>query len=130
MDCYEAAKESGIPIIADGGIKYSGDMTKAIAAGANVCMMGSIFAGCDESPGTFELYQGRKYKVYRGMGSIAAMENGSKDRYFQTDAKKLVPEGVFANSLMMAPIQIASFFPSNDFKIGRASCRERVYVLV
>ena len=94
MECYEAAKPYGIPIIADGGIKYSGDMTKAIAAGANVCMMGSIFAGCDESPGTFELYQGRKYKVYRGMGSIAAMENGSKDRYFQTDAKKLVPEGV------------------------------------
>ncbi len=94
MDCYEVAKEHGIPVIADGGIKFSGDMTKAIAAGANVCMMGSIFAGCDESPGTFELYQGRKYKVYRGMGSIAAMENGSKDRYFQTDAKKLVPEGV------------------------------------
>ena len=94
MDCYEAADKYGIPIIADGGIKYSGDMTKAIAAGANVCMMGSIFAGCDESPGTFELFQGRKYKVYRGMGSIAAMENGSKDRYFQTDAKKLVPEGL------------------------------------
>lgn len=94
MDAYSAAKKHGIPIIADGGIKYSGDLTKAIAAGANVCMMGSIFAGCDESPGTFELYQGRKYKVYRGMGSIAAMENGSKDRYFQADAKKLVPEGV------------------------------------
>jgi len=94
MDCYEAAKDDGIPIIADGGIKYSGDITKAIAAGANVCMMGSIFAGCEESPGSFELYQGRKYKVYRGMGSIAAMENGSKDRYFQNDAKKLVPEGV------------------------------------
>ncbi len=94
MDAYETAKEYNIPIIADGGIKFSGDMTKAIAAGANVCMMGSIFAGCDESPGTFELYQGRKYKVYRGMGSIAAMENGSKDRYFQNDAKKLVPEGV------------------------------------
>lgn len=94
MDCYAAAKEYGIPIIADGGIKYSGDMTKAIAAGANVCMMGSIFAGCDESPGMFELYQGRKYKVYRGMGSISAMENGSKDRYFQENAKKLVPEGV------------------------------------
>ena len=93
MECYNVAKEYGIPIIADGGIKYSGDMTKAIAAGANVCMMGSIFAGCDESPGTFELFQGRKYKVYRGMGSIAAMENGSKDRYFQTNAKKLVPEG-------------------------------------
>ena len=94
MDCYAVAKEYGIPIIADGGIKYSGDVTKALAAGGNVCMMGSMFAGCDESPGDFELYQGRKYKVYRGMGSIAAMENGSKDRYFQENAKKLVPEGV------------------------------------
>ncbi len=94
MDCYEVAKEYGVPIIADGGIKYSGDITKAIAAGGSVCMMGSMFAGCDESPGDFELFQGRKYKVYRGMGSIAAMENGSKDRYFQSDAKKLVPEGV------------------------------------
>ena len=94
MNCYEAAKEYNVPVIADGGIKYSGDITKALAAGANVCMMGSIFAGCDESPGSFELYQGRKYKVYRGMGSIAAMENGSRDRYFQNDAKKLVPEGV------------------------------------
>ncbi len=94
MDAYSVAKEYGVPIIADGGIKYSGDITKAIAAGGNICMMGSIFAGCDESPGTFELFQGRKYKVYRGMGSIAAMENGSKDRYFQENAKKLVPEGV------------------------------------
>ena len=82
MDCYAAAK-STVSVIADGGIKYSGDMTKALAAGANVCMMGSLFAGCDEAPGTFELYQGRKYKVYRGMGSLAAGENGSKDRYFQ-----------------------------------------------
>ena len=94
MDCYAVAKEYGVPITADGGIKYSGDLTKAIAAGGSVCMMGSMFAGCDESPGSFELYQGRKYKVYRGMGSLAAMENGSKDRYFQSDAKKLVPEGV------------------------------------
>ncbi|MBQ9505377.1 MAG: IMP dehydrogenase, partial [Lachnospiraceae bacterium] len=94
MDCYKAASEAGIPIIADGGIKYSGDITKAIAAGGSVVMMGSMFAGCDEAPGQFELYQGRKYKVYRGMGSIAAMENGSKDRYFQEGAKKLVPEGV------------------------------------
>ncbi|MCR4890849.1 MAG: IMP dehydrogenase [Lachnospiraceae bacterium] len=94
MDCYNAAKEYGIPIIADGGIKYSGDITKAIAAGGSVVMMGSIFAGCDEAPGSFELYQGRKYKVYRGMGSIGAMNNGSKDRYFQEGAKKLVPEGV------------------------------------
>ena len=94
MDCYAVAKEYGIPVIADGGIKYSGDMTKALAAGGNVCMMGSLFAGCDEAPGSFELYQGRKFKVYRGMGSIAAMENGSKDRYFQEGARKLVPEGV------------------------------------
>ena len=78
MDCYEVAKEYNIPIIADGGIKYSGDMTKALAAGASVCMMGSMFAGCDEAPGAFELYQGRKYKVYRGMGSLAAMETEVK----------------------------------------------------
>ena len=94
IDCHEEADKSGIPVIADGGIKYSGDVTKAIAAGADVVMMGSIFAGCDEAPGDFELYQGRKYKVYRGMGSLSAMEAGSKDRYFQEDAKKLVPEGV------------------------------------
>jgi IMP dehydrogenase len=94
MNCAEAAREYNIPIIADGGIKYSGDVTKALAAGADVCMLGSIFAGCDESPGDFELFQGRKYKVYRGMGSLAGMEAGSRDRYFQTDAKKLVPEGV------------------------------------
>lgn len=94
MESYAVASKYGIPIIADGGIKYSGDMTKALAAGGNVCMMGSIFAGCEESPGATELFQGRKYKVYRGMGSISAMENGSKDRYFQENAKKLVPEGV------------------------------------
>ncbi len=93
-DCAQAAKPYNIPIIADGGIKFSGDITKAIAAGASVCMMGSLFAGCEESPGATELYQGRKYKVYRGMGSLAAMEKGSKDRYFQDEAKKLVPEGV------------------------------------
>ncbi len=93
-DCVEAAKPYGIPIIADGGIKYSGDIVKAIGIGANVCMMGSMFAGCEESPGEMELYQGRKYKVYRGMGSLASMEKGSKDRYFQNDAQKLVPEGV------------------------------------
>ena len=93
-DCANAAKPYGVPVIADGGIKYSGDIVKAIGVGASVCMMGSMLAGCEESPGATELYQGRKYKVYRGMGSIAAMENGSKDRYFQNDAKKLVPEGV------------------------------------
>lgn len=88
------AAKYNIPVIADGGIKYSGDIVKALAAGANVCMIGSLFAGCEESPGDTEIYQGRRFKVYRGMGSIAAMNNGSKDRYFQEDAKKLVPEGV------------------------------------
>jgi IMP dehydrogenase len=122
MDCYEAAKESGIPIIADGGIKYSGDMTKAIAAGANVCMMGSIFAGCDESPGDFELFQGRKYKVYRGMGSIAAMENGSKDRYFQTDAKKLVPEGVEGRVAYKGSVEDTVFQLMGGLRSGMGYC--------
>ncbi len=122
MDCYETAKKYGIPVIADGGIKYSGDMTKAIAAGANVCMMGSIFAGCDESPGTFELYQGRKYKVYRGMGSIAAMENGSKDRYFQTDAKKLVPEGVEGRVAYKGTVEDAVFQLMGGLRSGMGYC--------
>ncbi len=122
MDCYEAAKESGVPIIADGGIKYSGDMTKAIAAGANVCMMGSMFAGCDESPGTFELFQGRKYKVYRGMGSIAAMENGSKDRYFQTDAKKLVPEGVEGRVAYKGSVEDTVFQLIGGLRSGMGYC--------
>ena len=88
------ADKYGVPVIADGGIKYSGDMVKALAAGANVVMVGSLVAGCEESPGETEIYQGRSFKVYRGMGSIASMNRGSKDRYFQEDAKKLVPEGV------------------------------------
>ena len=94
FDAAEEAAKYNIPVIADGGIKFSGDMTKAIAAGANVIMIGSLLAGCQESPGEEELYQGRRFKVYRGMGSIAAMETGSKDRYFQENNKKLVPEGV------------------------------------
>lgn len=96
MDAYEASKEFDCPIIADGGIKYSGDITKALAAGADTVMMGAIFGGCEEAPGGTELYHGRKYKVYRGMGSLAAMEqaHGSADRYFQTGHQKLVPEGV------------------------------------
>ena len=122
MDCYSVAKEYGIPIIADGGIKYSGDMTKAIAAGANVCMMGSMFAGCDESPGTFELYQGRKYKVYRGMGSIAAMENGSKDRYFQSDAKKLVPEGVEGRVAYKGSVEDTVFQLIGGLRSGMGYC--------
>lgn len=94
MDCSEEAAKYGIPVIADGGIKYSGDLVKAIAAGGSVVMIGSLFAGCEESPGDEELYQGRRFKVYRGMGSIGAMQKGSRDRYFQEDNKKLVPEGV------------------------------------
>ena len=94
FDCAQVAKKYGIPVIADGGIKYSGDLVKAIAAGADVIMIGSLFAGCEESPGECEIYQGRQFKVYRGMGSLAAMNKGSKDRYFQTNTKKLVPEGV------------------------------------
>ncbi|MCR4672666.1 MAG: IMP dehydrogenase [Lachnospiraceae bacterium] len=122
MSCYEAAKEHGIPIIADGGIKFSGDITKAIAAGANVCMMGSMFAGCDESPGSFELYQGRKYKVYRGMGSIAAMENGSKDRYFQQDAKKLVPEGVEGRVAYKGLVEDTVFQLIGGLRAGMGYC--------
>ena len=122
MDSYNVAKEYGIPVIADGGIKYSGDMTKAIAAGANVCMMGSIFAGCDESPGSFELFQGRKYKVYRGMGSIAAMENGSKDRYFQQDAKKLVPEGVEGRVAYKGSVEDTVFQLIGGIRSGMGYC--------
>lgn len=94
MNCSEASKKYDVPIIADGGVKYSGDIVKALAAGADTVMMGSLFAGCEESPGETELYKGRRFKVYRGMGSIGAMEKGSKDRYFQEDAKKFVPEGI------------------------------------
>lgn len=122
MSAYEAAREKGIPIIADGGIKYSGDLTKAIAAGGNVCMMGSIFAGCDEAPGTFELFQGRKYKVYRGMGSIAAMENGSKDRYFQSDAKKLVPEGVEGRVAYKGTVEDTVFQLMGGLRSGMGYC--------
>ena len=122
MDSYEAAKEYGIPLIADGGIKYSGDITKAIAAGANAVMIGSLFAGCDESPGTFELYQGRKYKVYRGMGSLAAMEAGSKDRYFQQDAQKLVPEGVEGRVAYKGTIEDSVFQLMGGLRSGMGYC--------
>ena len=94
MDCAEMADKLGKRIIGDGGIKYSGDIVKALGAGASAVMIGSLFAGTEETPGEIEIFQGRSFKVYRGMGSLAAMANGSKDRYFQSDAKKLVPEGV------------------------------------
>jgi IMP dehydrogenase len=122
MDCYEMAKQYGVPIIADGGIKYSGDITKAIAAGANLVMMGSMFAGCDEAPGEFELFQGRKYKVYRGMGSISAMENGSKDRYFQEDAKKLVPEGVEGRVAYKGTVEDTVFQLIGGLRSGMGYC--------
>ncbi|MEE3395425.1 MAG: IMP dehydrogenase, partial [Candidatus Onthomonas sp.] len=93
-DAACVAAKYGVPIIADGGIQYSGDIVKALAAGGNVVMLGSLLAGCDEAPGETEIYQGRSFKTYRGMGSIAAMNNGSKDRYFQAGKRKLVPEGV------------------------------------
>ncbi len=104
-ECATVAREYGISIIADGGIKYSGDITKAIAAGADVVMLGSLLAGTDESPGEFETFQGRRYKVYRGMGSIGAMEAGSKDRYFQENNQKLVPEGIEGRVAYKGPIE-------------------------
>ena len=122
MDAYAEAKKYGIPVIADGGIKFSGDIVKAIAAGGNVCMLGSLLAGCDEAPGSFELFQGRKYKVYRGMGSIAAMENGSKDRYFQTDAKKLVPEGVEGRVAYKGLVEDTIFQLMGGLRSGMGYC--------
>ncbi len=122
MECAKASAKYGKPIIADGGIQYSGDMTKALAAGANVCMMGSLFAGCDEAPGSFELFQGRKFKVYRGMGSIAAMEAGSKDRYFQTDARKLVPEGVEGRVAYKGSVEDTVFQMVGGIRSGMGYC--------
>lgn len=103
-DCASVAREYNIPIIADGGIKYSGDVTKAIASGASAIMIGSLFAGTEESPGESEIYQGRRFKVYRGMGSIGAMKEGSKDRYFQENENKLVPEGIEGRVAYKGPL--------------------------
>lgn len=109
LDCAAMGEKYGVPIIADGGIKYSGDIVKAIAAGASVVMLGSLFAGCEESPGETEVYQGRSFKVYRGMGSLSAMAKGSKDRYFQEDNKKLVPEGVEGRVPYRGPVSDSIF---------------------
>jgi len=122
LDAAEAAKSYGVPVIADGGIRYSGDITKALVAGANVCMMGNIFAGCDESPGATEMYQGRKYKVYRGMGSLAAMEQGSKDRYFQEHAQKAVPEGVEGRTAYKGSAADTIFQFMGGLKAGMGYC--------
>lgn len=121
-DVAEVAKEYDIPVIADGGIKYSGDLPKAITAGADVIMIGSLFAGCDESPGQEEIYQGRKFKVYRGMGSLAAMEVGSKDRYFQTNTKKLVPEGVEGRVAYKGPLADTVYQLLGGLRSGMGYC--------
>ena len=129
MDCYEVAKEYGIPVIADGGIKYSGDITKAISAGADVCMIGSLFAGTEESPGESVIYKGRNFKVYRGMGSTAAMKKGSSDRYFQAEAQKYVPEGVegrvpYRGELKEIVYQLIGGLKSGMGYCGTANIRE------
>ncbi len=121
-DVAEVAKQYDIPVIADGGIKYSGDLPKAITAGADVIMIGSLFAGCDESPGQEEIYQGRKFKVYRGMGSLAAMEVGSRDRYFQTNTKKLVPEGVEGRVAYKGPLADTVYQLLGGLRSGMGYC--------
>ena len=124
ISSFEVADKYGIPIIADGGIQYSGDVVKAIAAGGSTVMMGSVFAGCDEAPGEFELYQGRKYKVYRGMGSLGAMKqkNGSADRYFQANAKKLVPEGVEGRVAYKGRVEDTIFQFVGGLRAGMGYC--------
>lgn len=122
FNCAEEAKKYGIPIIADGGVKYTGDIPKAIAAGANVVMMGSMFAGTEESPGETVLYQGRRFKVYRGMGSEGAMNQGSKDRYFQDDVKKFVPEGVEGRVPFKGPISEVIYQMVGGLKAGMGYC--------
>lgn len=121
-DCAEEADKHGIRVIADGGIKFSGDITKAIAAGAAAVMLGSLLAGVEESPGAMEIYQGRSFKVYRGMGSLAAMAEGSKDRYFQEDAKKLVPEGVEGRVPYKGPLADTVFQMMGGLKAGMGYC--------
>jgi len=121
-DCAAAAAKYDIPVIADGGIKYSGDIVKAIAAGAHVCMLGSMLAGTEESPSETEMYQGRKYKVYRGMGSLAAMKKGSGDRYGQASAKKLVPEGIEGRVLYKGPVEDVIFQLVGGLRAGMGYC--------
>ena len=112
----------GVPVIADGGIKYSGDIVKALAAGASVVMLGSLLAGCEEAPGETEIYQGRQFKVYRGMGSLGAMNKGSKDRYFQTNTKKLVPEGVEGRVAYKGPVSDTVYQLVGGIRAGLGYC--------
>nr|WP_272947406.1 IMP dehydrogenase [Tepidanaerobacter syntrophicus] len=121
-DCSQEAAKYGIPIIADGGIKYSGDIVKAIAAGADSVMLGSLFAGTEESPGEIEIYSGRSFKVYRGMGSIGAMEHGSKDRYFQEHMKKLVPEGIEGRVPYKGPLSETVYQLLGGLRAGMGYC--------
>ncbi len=122
MDCAAVGDEYGVPIIADGGIKYSGDIVKAIAAGASTVMLGSLFAGCEESPGETIIYMGRQYKSYRGMGSVAAMESGSSDRYFQNHTKKYVPEGVEGRVAYKGPVKEIVYQLVGGLRSGMGYC--------
>ena len=122
MESAEMADKYGIPIIADGGIKYSGDIVKALAAGGSVVMMGSMLAGCEESPGDSEIYQGRQFKVYRGMGSLGAMQKGSGDRYFQSGSKKYVPEGVEGRVPYKGPVSDTIFQMMGGVRSGMGYC--------
>lgn len=121
-DCASVAREHNIPVIADGGIKYSGDITKALAAGAHTVMLGSLLAGVSESPGDFEIYQGRRFKVYRGMGSLGAMEKGSKDRYFQENQQKLVPEGIEGRVPYKGPLEDSLHQLVGGIRAGMGYC--------
>lgn len=121
-NCAQVARKYGVPIVSDGGIKYSGDICKAIAAGADVVMIGSLFAGTEESPGDMEIYQGRSYKVYRGMGSLSAMKQGSKDRYFQEDQKKLVPEGIEGRVAFRGSLAETAFQLVGGLRAGMGYC--------
>lgn len=125
MDCAEEAAKYGVPIIGDGGVKYSGDITKAIAAGADVVMVGSLFAGTEESPGDIEIYQGRSFKVYRGMGSLGAMKKGSKDRYFQENEQKFVPEGIEGRVPYKGPLSETVYQLIGGLRAGMGYCGAR-----
>ncbi|ABB13667.1 MULTISPECIES: IMP dehydrogenase [Carboxydothermus] len=125
LDCAEVAMKYDVPIIADGGIKYSGDITKALAAGADTVMLGSLLAGTEESPGEIEIWQGRSYKVYRGMGSLGAMKEGSKDRYFQENEQKLVPEGVEGRVPFKGPVSETIFQLIGGLRAGMGYCGVR-----
>ncbi len=122
LECAQAAAKYDVPIIADGGIKFSGDITKALAAGACAVMIGSLLAGTEESPGELEIYQGRSFKVYRGMGSLGAMQKGSKDRYFQERADKLVPEGVEGRVPFKGSLRDTVFQLVGGLKSGLGYC--------